>query len=103
MDGRAVASQMKNKSHNRLKAVDLPHLECGYYHDGGGLYLQVQDRRCDYRFWVFRYCRQGKHHMMSLGPLHTVSLHDARAKAKEARRLLYVGIDPMEARGKGRL
>jgi integrase len=35
---------------------------------------------------------------MGLGPLHTISLAEARAKARECRKLLLEGLDPIEAR-----
>jgi integrase len=35
---------------------------------------------------------------MGLGPLHTISLAEARTKAREARQLRLEGIDPIEAR-----
>lgn len=35
---------------------------------------------------------------MGLGPVHTVSLKDARERARNARRQLLDGIDPLEAR-----
>jgi integrase len=86
-------------THNRLKAVDLPRLPAGYHHDGGGLYLDVRaGDRGGSRVWVFRYTRQGKAHTMGLGPLHTISLREAREKAREARKLLLEGVDPIAAK-----
>src|SRR5436309_10568703 len=82
-------------THNRLKAVDLPRVKPGMYHDGGGLWLQV---RAGSRSWLFRYSRDKKAKVMGLGPLHTIGLADAREKAREARRLLLDGVDPIEAR-----
>src|SRR5438477_3204981 len=87
-------------AHNRLKPVDLPRIKKpGYYHDGSGLYLDVRSGRGGItRVWVLRYTRHGKARMMGLGPLHTISLADARQKARDARKLLLEGIDPIEAR-----
>jgi hypothetical protein len=86
-------------SHNRLKAVDLPRLKPGYHHDGGGLYLDVRSGRSAItRVWVFRYTRYGKARTMGLGPSHTIGLADARAKARECRKLLLEGLDPIEVR-----
>ncbi len=49
----------------------------------------------------------GRPRYMGLGPLHTVTLADARVKALEARRLRLAGVDPIDARddalGKARL
>jgi len=72
----------------------------GYYGDGGGLYLQVTPGGAS---WVFRYRATGKLREMGLGPLHTIGLADARAKAMEARRQRLDGLDPIEARRSIRL
>jgi integrase len=64
----------------------------GYYNDGGLLYLQVDAG--GNRSWIFRYGAQGRHHH-GLGPLHTVSLAEAREKARECRKLLLDGHDPI--------
>lgn len=68
----------------------------GYYPDGAGLYLQVSPAIT--KSWIFRYTLSGKAREMGLGPLHTISLADARQKAAEARRLLLDGLDPIEVR-----
>src|SRR5439155_10911120 len=82
-------------THNRLSAVALPKLKPGMWHDGGGLWLQV---RAGSRSWLFRYSRDRKAKVMGLGPLHTIGLADARERAREARKLLLDGVDPIEAR-----
>jgi integrase len=70
--------------------------------DGGNLYLQVSrdpehtDRVR--RSWVFRYTHLGRTHDMGLGPLHSLDLSDARAKAKILRQQLLDGIDPLAAK-----
>jgi integrase len=46
--------------------------------------------------WILRYERHGKERMMSLGPLHVVTLAQARDRARDARLLLLDGIDPLE-------
>jgi integrase len=68
----------------------------GYYNDGAGLYLQVA--KAGTKSWIFRFRMSGKQREMGLGPLHTVSLAQARDKAKECRALLLEGTDPLEAR-----
>lgn len=45
--------------------------------------------------------RDGRAHSMGLGPLHTISLADARRKAHAARSMLLDGLDPLEARRSG--
>jgi len=96
----AARSAKHDTTHNRLKPVDLPRLKKpGYYHDGGGLYLDVRSGGGGpTRVWVLRYTRFGNARTMGLGALHTISLADARQKAREARKLLLDGVDPIEAR-----
>ncbi len=68
----------------------------GHYGDGGGLWLQIS--KFESKSWVFRYTLHGKRHEMGLGPTHTVSLAEARQKAKECRLTLLDGKDPIEVR-----
>jgi integrase len=77
----------------RLKALDVKRAtRPGLYHDGGGLYLQVS--RNGSRSWTFRYGAQGRRYV-GLGPVHTVSLSEARERARQCRTLLLDGIDPL--------
>ncbi|MCZ6721694.1 MAG: Arm DNA-binding domain-containing protein, partial [Proteobacteria bacterium] len=71
----------------------------GMYPDGGGLYLQVTAAGA--RSWLYRYMLHSRTRYMGLGPLHAVTLAEARVKATEARRLRQAGIDPIEARDAG--
>jgi integrase len=64
--------------------------------DGGGLYLQVTESGA--RTWIYRFMLNGRAREMGLGPLHTVSLAEARDRARECRKLRLEGIDPIEAR-----
>lgn len=68
----------------------------GYYGDGAGLYLQVSSTGT--KSWIFRYSRGGKERQMGLGPLHTVSLAEAREAARGCRSILLAGGDPLEKR-----
>ncbi|CFL24495.1 tyrosine-type recombinase/integrase [Burkholderia pseudomallei] len=82
---------------NRLTAVHVTRAKKpGLYSDGGGLYLQITKTLS--KSWMFRYMRHGKTRGMGLGPVHTVSLADARIKAQDCRRMLLEGIDPLEAK-----
>jgi integrase len=67
----------------------------GLYHDGGGLYLQIATNGS--RSWIFRYGAQGRRHF-GLGPLHTVTLAEAREKARQCRQRLLDGVDPIAER-----
>jgi hypothetical protein len=66
----------------------------GRYSDGHNLVLQVISPTNS--SWIFAYERAGRAHAMGLGPTHTVSLKEAREKARAARQLLLVGTDPLE-------
>jgi integrase len=68
----------------------------GMYADGGGLYLRVTANRT--RNWVFRFMLNGRPRWMGMGPLHTVSLAEARKRAAEFRFQRHDGIDPIDAR-----
>jgi integrase len=63
--------------------------------DGAGLYLQVKGGA---RTWIFRFMLHKRSREMGLGPLHTISLAEARAKARECRKFLLEGLDPIEVR-----
>jgi integrase len=64
--------------------------------DGGGLWLEIDDGGA--KSWSFRYTMHGRSREMGLGPLHTVSLAEARDKALECRKLKLEGVDPIEHR-----
>src|SRR5262245_20780042 len=82
---------------NRLTAVKVTRLSRpGRYPDGGGLYLQVSKWRT--KAWLFRFERDGRERQMGLGSIGTVSLADARERAKAARQLIIDGHDPIEFR-----
>ena len=65
----------------------------GYYSDGNGLYLQIS--LTGSKSWIFRFTIKGKQREMGLGALHTISLAEARLKAKEQRLMLVNGLDPL--------
>src|SRR5437868_340109 len=64
--------------------------------DGNGLHLQVTPTGA--KSFVFRFRFAGKRRDLGLGPVHTVSLAEAREAALQARKLLREGIDPLDAR-----
>lgn len=72
----------------------------GRHADGGNLYLIVS--RQGHKSWGFMYALNGRTREMGLGPLHSLSLAEARDKAGAARKLLLDGIDPMDHRDAGR-
>jgi integrase len=81
---------------NRLTAKTVQAAKPGKYADGGGLFLQVTN--AGVKSWTFRYARGGVERYMGLGPVHTVSLAQARQKAQDAREQLAAGQDPQDAR-----
>jgi hypothetical protein len=67
--------------------------------DGGCLYLEiVQGKEGLCKSWLFNYQLNHRRRFMGLGPTHTVSLAEAREKAREYRKNLIDGIDPLEVR-----
>ncbi len=68
--------------------------------DGGGLWLQCTRGDGDHirRSWTFRYEKGGRRREMGLGALHTLSLAEAREKARTLRRQLLDDVDPLESR-----
>lgn len=81
----------------KLPAITVSRVKkAGRYPDGGGLYLRVSPSGV--KSWGFRYMRHGKAREMGLGPIHVLSLADAREKAADCRKLLKAGIDPLGAR-----
>jgi integrase len=81
----------------KLPAVTLQKpMKPGMHADGGGLYLQVTASGA--KSWIFRFMLHGRAREMGLGPLHTISLAEARERARECRKLRLDGVDPVEAR-----
>jgi integrase len=74
----------------------------GRHGDGGNLYLQIANNGS--KSWVFRYDldrAEGlvrRERQMGLGPTHTVTLAEAREKARLLRQQLLDGRDPLEVR-----
>jgi integrase len=89
------------KSIARLAGADLRRSKPGLYADGGGLWLQVtlaKDGKSRNRSWLFRYTTAGRTRYMGLGSLNTISLAEARERARKNRQLRLDGLDPIEQR-----
>jgi integrase len=80
----------------RVKNAKKP----GLHADGLGLYLSVNPTGT--KSWVQKFMLRGKARAMGLGPVHTVSLREARAAALENRKRLLAGIDPLDERDAAR-
>jgi integrase len=78
------------------KRVAMYRKRPGRYHDGHGLILVVVNPHN--ASWQLRYQRNGRERWLGLGPLHTVTLKDARERARAARLQLLDGTDPIDAR-----
>src|SRR5262245_39081149 len=78
---------------NKLTTLKVTKLvkarEKGFVSDGHGLYLK------DGGSWVLRYMVHGTARWLGLGPIHCVSLADARVRARQARQLIIDGKDPI--------
>jgi integrase len=86
---------------NKLKSLDVERVTGrGYYADGAGLYLLVGPTGA--KSWIFRFRAGGRLRDMGLGPLHTISLAEARKRARICRQQRLDGIDPIEARKSAR-
>jgi integrase len=82
---------------NRLTAIQVARLkQPGRYGDGHGLWLQVSETGA--KAWLFRFMRDGQARQMGLGGLHTVSLQEARSRARQARQVLLEGLDPIDVK-----
>jgi integrase len=80
---------------NRLTQIEVDKkTKSGCFADGGNLWLQIT--KTGVKSWLLRYTINGKAANMGLGPTHTVTLAEAREKARQARNLLLDGIDPCQ-------
>lgn len=87
-----MAKQIEKLTPEFVAAVDKP----GMYPDGLGLYLQVS--KWNTKSWLFRYSRNYKLRSLGLGACHTITLSEARKRAKQARQQLLDGNDPIDAK-----
>ena len=68
----------------------------GRYNDGDGLILEV--RPGGSKSWIARLQANGRRRDYGLGSFKDISLTEARDKAREYRKLLRAGTDPLEAK-----
>jgi integrase len=69
--------------------------------DGANLFLQAtqsRDGKRVNRSWLFKYELHGNRHEIGLGPLHTISLAEARDRSRRLRQQILEGIDPLAAK-----
>jgi integrase len=82
------------------RAKPEPTGKARYLGDGAGLYLRIGP--AGNRHWIYRYKTDGRTTEMGLGPLHTITLAEAREKARHLRKQRLDGIDPLRARREAR-
>jgi integrase len=91
---------------HKLTAMQVEKIKApGFYGDGLGLWLRVRnggESKPKKKVWVFRYMLNGLAHTMGLGATHTVSLAEARIRARQARQLILDGRDPLETKWQAR-
>jgi integrase len=87
---------MAPRVEKRLTAKQVLAAKPGRHPDGGGLYLEVDDKGP--RSWIWRYRIGDRRRDMGLGSAASVSLAEARAERDRWRIVLTGGKDPIEAR-----
>jgi integrase len=80
-----------------LTAMKVRTAKPGRHCDIHGLYLRV--RPSGSRSWCLRMQFKGKRRDFGLGPVHDVSLAEARCLAAELRKMVRAGLDPVKERG----
>ena len=82
-----------SKARDRLTAVQIKNLsKPGFYHDGGGLYLQIS--RFGSKSWILRYTLNQRKRDMGLGPLADWTLAEARERAKKLFGAEHANVQP---------
>lgn len=86
------------KRTKEIAAAQLPRLPVGLHAAGGatGLYLRVAPTGA--RNWILRVTIGNRRRDMGLGGWPDVPLTEARERARQARRKIEEGVDPIEAR-----
>jgi integrase len=84
----------------RLTAVAVAALKTpGRHADGGNLYLTISKTTDGLsKRWTFLFMLDGKQREAGFGPVSTVTLAEAREKAREWRNRLLDGVDPLAAK-----
>jgi integrase len=91
-----IKGKLSEKKIARARSAGRP-AKLGDGH-GRGLYLEVKSPTA--ASWVLRWERHGREQTMGLGSAEDVTLGEARDAAREARKLIKAGIDPIDKRRK---
>ncbi len=81
----------------RLTALKVKKAGPGKHADVHGLYLVVRPNGG--RSWMLRCQHKGRRRDFGLGPVHDVSLAEARVAAMDIRKMVRAGLDPVDQRG----
>jgi len=92
-----VATKIAKLSPLTVKNLKEP----GYYGDGANLWLQVSPTGS--KSWIFRFTRNAKAHEMGIGSLIDFTLAEARDRARDFRKMLADGKDPLALRRETRM
>ncbi len=84
----------------KLSARRVETAPVGRHGDGNGLWLTVRGGGA--RSWSVRYTFRGRRREMGIGPTSARSLSDAREFARDIRKQLLEGLDPIEERRRKR-
>src|SRR5687767_4591444 len=91
---------MKRKGRHPSEALTAMFIHAmgrpGFYADGNGLYLRVDDAGA--KRWILRTMVHGKRRDIGLGGCSSTSLVEARVKARVLRKIARDGGDPFAAR-----
>jgi integrase len=77
----------------KLTVKRIERAKPGRYGDGGGLYAEIGPNSAS---WLLRWERDGRERWHGLGSLADYTLDEARELARDKRRLIRAGIDPIE-------
>ena len=90
-----------SRSLHRLSVAAIKYIKTpGWHSDGGGLYLEVDPGGG--KRWALRLTINGRRRDFGIGPLHKVSLQQARETAVRYRSLAYQGLDPIAEKQRSR-
>jgi hypothetical protein len=77
----------------KLTVKRIERAKPGRHGDGGGLYLEVGENSAS---WILRWERDGRERWHGLGSAADFSLEEARELARDKRKLIRAGIDPID-------
>src|SRR4051812_4209729 len=99
--GQTWGASGKSSAMGKLNPLQVRNLkEPGRYSDGDGLILEV--RPGGSKSWIARLQTNGRRRDYGLGSLKDISLTEARDKARDYRKQLRAGLDPLDVKRRAR-